>query len=167
MPSPSPSPSPIPSPSPSPVDSLLSHAQALAAALQAEFPTVTIGGTSYPVTTCWTDLPEVDIADDKIHNPLVWVLDISETLGAKTSIPTYDEREILVVVQMKVEVDQSADAAIALSALCSQIARFLLPRDEAYILNEAVCATVRRSAKRIADWANLRYYCEIVSTWRM
>jgi hypothetical protein len=156
----------MPSPSSAPVDSLQSHAQALAAALQAEFPTVTIGGTSYPVTACWTDLPEVDVSDDEIKTPLVWVLDISETLGAKTSVPTYDERELLVVIQMKVEVDQSADAAIALSALCSQIARFLLPRDEAYILNEAVCVTARRSAKRIADWADLRFYSEIVSTWR-
>ena len=123
----SPSPSPISSPSPSPsppVDSLISHAEALAAALQAEFPAVSIGGTSYPVSITWTDLPEVDIADAKIKTPLVWVLDVSETLGVHTTLPVYDERELLIIVQMKVDADQSTEAARAMLALCYKMRGF-------------------------------------------
>ncbi len=148
-------------------DPLQDHAQALATALQTEFPAVTISGTSYPITVCWTDLPEVDISDDKIKTPLVWVLDISETLGARTSNPTYDERELLVVVQMKVpSVGLLTETATALSALSSQIARFIKPLDGAYILNDAVCVSARRTAKRIDDWTNMRFYSEITATWR-
>jgi hypothetical protein len=137
--------------------------------LQAAFPTVTIGGTSYATSITWTDLIEITENDDRLKAPLIWIVDVSETLGKHTTDVPWDERELLIITQMKIpSADLSAETAQVLSSLSSQIARYVLPTldDEPLYVNDMVCITAKRTAKNLQDYAQMKYYSEILLTFR-
>jgi hypothetical protein len=149
-------------------DALLDLADGVAEALAEALPSVSIDGVDRPVTTLWADDPRIDLADEEIADPLVWVVDWGESMGADGALK-YEEYALLVIVQMKLAASQNRETFLrALSAFVATLTRTLRPLDAECVVNGAVCVrTQRQPGRNLADWhAQGRYYVEILTTWR-
>ncbi len=76
-------------------------ADALVTALAAAFPTIIFGGATLPVSVVWTEDANVDLADEAIKTPLVWVLDGSDVATSQHS-QAFEDYDLLIIVQMKI-----------------------------------------------------------------
>jgi len=155
-------------------DTLIAYADALVAALSAAFSTVTVNGQSLPVTVEWTDDASVDLSDADIARPLVWVLDVADTVETKDGI-CHEDFQFLVITQMKrPNATDSASAQIArdLASLSGGIRAWAKTRNAAAEIEVAgevaVCVKAERpTARNHNDWhQNRRFFSETILTFR-
>jgi hypothetical protein len=153
-------------------DSLLTLTDSLVESLATEFPVVEIDGVECPVTITWPIDPSVELKDEQLRDPLVWVIDFGETLEEEGDV-THEQFEVLIVVQMKLpageDEESTATTIRTLSAFAANIARHLRPIDGSLYLGEALCVKViRKQSRGLQDMSEKRrFFAEIQTTWRV
>jgi hypothetical protein len=156
------------------VEPLVELAQALAAALQAQFPHVTFGGTNHAVTALWEAEPSFMLEKADLNDPKIWVVDLGEQLGGERAVGT-EEFLLLTIIQQKL-VAPSGDRAEQIAALgkfASAAGRVMRPinPEDAFVLTAAdaaaVCTQVKRQpARNLEDSRKGLFYTELLTTWR-
>lgn len=154
-------------------DPLIDLADAVVSGLTAQFPTVTIGGKAIHVSYEWTDDAGVELSDQALGTPLVWVVDAKDVAESQHSIP-FEDYQILVIVQMKRPGSATAAAHLAreLAGLSADIRAWGKSDEETLQLTAGgeiyTCVKAERpSARNHEEWhRNKRFYSEIVLTFR-
>ena len=129
--------------------------------------------------------PRIELSDEKLASPLLWVIDGEEHLASDSNGQTYEEVGLLLTLQMKIfenpaqQKDVTAETLLwSLSGYLGMAMRYLKPleRDDAndYVpLIEAdgsrwICVKAQRQQSR--DWQrwheNRVFYAEALTHWR-
>ncbi len=155
------------------MEPLAQFATALAALLQAAFPSITVGGSTLPVTAVWEPEPDVAMESAVLDAPALWVIDMGEVLGGEKGIGV-EEYSLLVILQMKIAFTAARAQIEALGQLASQVGRFCRPLDPAatFVLDtayaNAICTRVQRQpARNLAEARKGLFYTELLTTWKV
>jgi len=154
----------------------------LVTALGDQFKFLAIGDAEWPISVEHCEDPEIDLADEQLRGPLLWVVDWSEVLDAESGhagVMTYEEEGLLVILQMKIfqQGDQQQGAKSwallrALGGLMADVARFCRPLDEPRYLaagDDLFCCVkaTRKQARDRQDWHEKRlFYGDLLTEWR-
>ena len=156
------------------MEPLVQLAEALAAALQSAFPSVSYGDVEHAVTSVWEPEPSFALESADLVEPKLWVIDFAETLAAQ-GIVGNEEYALLVIVQQKLVPRGAArrEQILALGSLAAQIGRTCRPMEpeDAYVLAcadvTAVCTHVKRQPVRnVDDSRKGLFYTELLTTWK-